>query len=164
MQALAIVFTALNAVVFLTLSIYRKAKDFLHDAEIAVKDESCRSLRDFGKLLLNSAVEEEQLENSIGRLGRTFFSGHADLHLIRRYSWELLCSIIAAFFGFVASLSSLAISIFMIKPNVVPDGSRSFFVLIAFIILIVEVFLLCRTLFVEDRAKGIKDKYLTRGF
>lgn len=164
MQTLGIIFTVLNAIVFFTLSIFRKTKELLHEAEQYIKDEFSEGQLSFSRVLLAPVIEDGQLVSLVGRLKQIVFVGHSDIHILRRYRRELLFSIIIAVTGFVFSLASLVTGAIYIKPDIGSNILPRIFFIIPGVVSVLELVILCRALFVEDRAKALKEKYRTREY
>lgn len=164
MEVLGVAFTLLNSVVIITLSIYRKTSDLLIEAKKSIADEFSSCQKNFGNTFSNYAIEESPINDAIDRLKRIVFSSHLDIHIIKIFSRELLLMIIFALIGVLLSLVSLVKGFFTSGNSSLWSLRTSLILGIPIIILVFELFILCRSLFIEKRAKEIKNKYRTREY
>lgn len=164
MEVLGVAFTLLNSVVIITLSIYRKTSDLLIEAKKSIADEFSICQKNFGNTFSNYAIEESPINDATDRLKRIVFSGHLDIHIIKIFSRELLLMIIFALIGVLLSLVSLVKGFFTSGNSSLWSLRTSLILGIPIIILVFELFILCRSLFIEKRAKEIKNKYRTREY
>jgi len=164
MEALGVLFTFLNSIVFYSLKIYRDADNILEGAKQSIKDEYCRSQKEFGHIVSNYDVNERQLEESVDRLKIIHFHGHTDTHLLRMTNKELQIMLSIAFMGFVIVLISLIVGLVSKQESVFWDYRNILIMLIPSIWLFFEISILLRFLFLEKRMKQIKSKYINREY
>ena len=164
MEALGVLFTFLISIVFYSLKIYRDADNILEGAKQSIKDEYCRSQKEFGHIVSNYDVNERQLEESVDRLKIIHFHGHTDTHLLRMTNKELQIMLSIAFMGFVIVLISLIVGLVSKQESVFWDYRNILIMIIPSIWLFFEISILLRFLFLEKRMKQIKSKYINREY
>ena len=164
MEALGVLFTFLNSIVFYSLKIYRDADNILEGAKQSIKDEYCRSQEEFGHIVSSYDVNKRQLEESVNRLKIIHFHGHTDTHLLRMTNKELQIMLSIAFMGFVIVLISLIVGLVSKQESVFWDYRNILIMIIPSIWLFFEISILLRFLFLEKRMKQIKSKYINREY
>ncbi len=163
-EALGVAFTLLNFIFFYTLKLYRETDDLLDEAKRSIIDEFYTWQKNFGTTVSDYNIEEKQLEDSVDRLKKIYICGHSDIHLLKNSSRELRLIIILAILGFIAAVVSLIFGL-----NIPGDSSfwnlRNRWIIGAPLsILIIELLILCRSLYSEKRIKKIKSKYKNREY
>jgi hypothetical protein len=100
----------------------------------------------------------------VDRLKRIYICGHSDIHLLKNSSRELRFIVTIALIGFVTALASLIIGLNTSGDSSLWNLRNRLIIIVPVVILIVELFTLTRSLYMEKRVKKIRYKYKNREY